>query len=626
MKGQTILKNSFIESYDKQLRNLLVIEKENLKFDKYINEIHFKNGKYLIDKGIFVKRKCGVDYITNYINYDYEEPTEQSLKYIDDILNQIYGNEEDKKCMLEYFGSALTGQSQNDARMLFMVGAGSSGKSTVCKFSEHALECYAYQMDCDIFNEKNSGINKILNTFDIRPVLRMVFIPEIKKDITESSLFKQLIEGTANATKLYQEGDFIINHQARLYASTNDLPKIKADDTGMARRYTAYPHKSKFCLDDELNLVDPSKRMYKANKKLDGIFKNSIPLKLAWFKILAIAGKRWLDNNMEIVAPNSFKELKTEIQDGNDPSKDFIDGFIIKTDDVDDIIGKDKMMAVYKKLYPNKFLNSRQLISVLTRSDMKNKLIYEKDRRGECGVRGVFVGVKINNNNVNKFLKNNNNTNDKDEGSYFDEEEMIEKKEYDVLDNLYEERDKECDELKKRIIEIEIQLSMANKMILLLAKQGVNEKIGNEKIVETLKFIQKLDKEFKKVKENVNEIDMRVASIENDQMINEFDDEESDDIKTDDACCDEEEICDEESKEIDKTCVFISEDEDEDEKEEIEPKITLEKKVYFNKDKMKMEKKKVAKVTDKKGDTETYDVEEDKEIKKGFSIFDMMEK
>lgn len=131
-------------------------------------------------------------------------------------------------------------------------------------------------------------------------------------------------------------------------------------------------------LNDEQHLVDPSKRIYKADKKLKDTFRNSIPLKLAWFKILADYGKKWLEDEMEIKHPASFKELKAEIQDNNDVAKDFIDGFLIKTNDPHDIIGKDKMLAIYKKIYPTKFLTVQQLISILTRGDMSNKLKYEK--------------------------------------------------------------------------------------------------------------------------------------------------------------------------------------------------------------------------------------------------------
>jgi hypothetical protein len=44
-----------------------------------------------------MERQIGVDYITTYINYDYNEPIEESLSYINNILDQIYGNKEDKK-------------------------------------------------------------------------------------------------------------------------------------------------------------------------------------------------------------------------------------------------------------------------------------------------------------------------------------------------------------------------------------------------------------------------------------------------------------------------------------------------------------------------------------------------
>ena len=228
-----ISSNNQINEYMPQLRQKLVVE--NIKFDKYINEIHFVNGKYLIDKGIFISRVFGSDFITEFIKYNYEEPSTESMNTINIMLDQIYGKKEDQECILLFFGSSLTGQAQRDQRMLFLIGEGSSGKSTVCKFSEIALEGYAYQMGSELF-EKNSNINKILNTFDTRPIIRLVLVPEMK-DVTESSLFKNLVEGNASTVKLYQDGEHVIEHQARIVGSANDLPKMKKNDTFLFKIY-----------------------------------------------------------------------------------------------------------------------------------------------------------------------------------------------------------------------------------------------------------------------------------------------------------------------------------------------------------------------------------------------------
>lgn len=527
-----ISSNSQINEYLPQLRYKLANNTNNIKFDKYINEIHFINGKYLIDKGIFVEREFGKDFITEFIRYKYEEPSIESINTIDVMLNQIYGTAEDKNCMLLYFGSSLTGQAQRDQRMLFMVGEGSSGKSTVCKFSEISLECYAYQMGSELFNEKNTNINKILNTFDHHPVIRIVIIPEIKGDITASSLYKTLVEGEASTTKLYQDGEHKIEHQARIFAPTNELPKIKHQDTGMDRRYDAYPHKSKFLLNGEQHLVDLSKRLYIADKQLLEKFKSNINLKLAWFKILADKAKEWLDNNMIIKTPDSFKSLKAEIQENNDVSKDFIDGFIIKTDNPKDVVGKDKMLAIFKRIYPTKFLTVQQLISILTKESLTNKLKYDKGRRAECEIRGVYVGVRINEKNIKKFLKENNNIdNDVCMFNNQDSDDDNNDDEYEKLSELYDKKDKQLDDMNEKYKRLESLLNMAKEIMNM--RQTLDEQIKRRVQLTNGMFnlIEKLDNKYQKqiaqLTETVNELSMRVASLE---VEGEFSDDESDNM------------------------------------------------------------------------------------------------
>jgi len=248
-----ILQIRHIRNYFPQIISKLT--NNDIVFDYYFDEIHFINGYYSLRSNKFYPRREGKHYITLCIEYPYEKPEEKEKQKVLDIISKIYEVEEDRNAMIQVLGSSLTGRTNMDQYLLFLVGEGSSGKSTVLEITNHAIGMYFQELKDDTFVEGNPNINKILNTYDKAPYIRVTWVNEPKDKKFDSSLYKSFAEGKCNTVKLYGEKSHVIRNYSKCFLTANNPPNIKAD-SGTIRRTMAYKHTSKFV--DEIKDVDES--------------------------------------------------------------------------------------------------------------------------------------------------------------------------------------------------------------------------------------------------------------------------------------------------------------------------------------------------------------------------------
>ena len=207
--------------------------------------MHFENGYMNFKTLEFKKRDRDVHFITNCINRDYKPSSLAQQAKIRKIFKQIYPNDDDFGYITRIIASGLTGRSIKDCEMLFLLGAGSAGKSTVLLLTQLAIDCYLEELNSDTFSYDNKNSDKIINTFGYKPYVRIAWINGLKDTRLNESLFKTFCEGVIQTCKLYQEGSHSIIHCAKPIITANTLPVFKID-SGMTRRISAYEHNSLF--------------------------------------------------------------------------------------------------------------------------------------------------------------------------------------------------------------------------------------------------------------------------------------------------------------------------------------------------------------------------------------------
>lgn len=379
---------STINKYSKSA--LVLLKDDKYKFtNPQFNRVHFRNGYYDLKTGEFKKRERNVDYVNFYIDRDYKQPSQESISKIFKIIDQIYTNKDDRDYLLQAFGIAMTGKSTQQQKILFFIGKGSAGKSTILSMLKLAFEDYVFELDSKTFSKKtsNTDVNKILNTYLINRNIRISNVNEPEDTKMNESLFKDFIDGNIKTTSLYQDGQNLFKHNSKICSTANTMPKIKMD-TGVIRRIEAHNHKSKFVSND--SEVNEAKHIYKKDEELlQKLEENEDLLNALSYVIFKYA----IDyNNGKIIKQTpSFEEFKEEVIQSNDIIQDFVDKYVIRTEDANDKIGKTEMYNKFKEFQPKSNITMEQL-----RDDLKNK-DFEYLWKPKCnGIQGIFIKCRLN--------------------------------------------------------------------------------------------------------------------------------------------------------------------------------------------------------------------------------------
>ena len=387
IEAKNTFENAYFEKLLPQIKH--EITNNNVVFDINLDEIHFENGFMNLKTKEFKPRDKTLHFVTCCINRNYEPSAEEHRTTINNIFKKIYPGKGDFECVKMIIASGLSGRSIKDCEMLFLLGAGSGGKSLSLQFTQQAIDCYFQELNSDTFSFEAGTSNKsdkIMNTFADKPFVRIAWINELKDVRMNESLFKAFCEGILQTCKLFKEGDHEITHMAKPIITANTMPIFK-NDTGMVRRIRAHTHRSLFV--DDKSECNEKAHIYLKDKNLLENIKTNNSLKNAWFDILAESCSKWLGGEKNVFTEN-FMKTKADICDINDDNQDLINSKLIITNNVEDRIGKIAMAEIYKNLYPNKMKTAQTLLANLK----EKKIVYDGQIRTD-NVRGCYVGVKL---------------------------------------------------------------------------------------------------------------------------------------------------------------------------------------------------------------------------------------
>lgn len=387
-----LLNNNWIKSHLPQIKGDLT--NNSIKFDQYEHKIHFLNGYMDLKTKTFKKRELGVDYISKCINRDYEPSSDIQREGIMTHVRKIYPNEKDRNVMLLILGRALAGLTTIAQKLTFLIGNGSSGKSTLMKLCQVGFTCYYKEFGDDTFNESlsESKKSKVLNTFKFEPQIRFTCINEMQDKAINKSMFKLFPEGEVQTVELYKSGSDSVFHKSGLFLPCNTMPNIKWD-SGSERRAEAYEHKSKFVIDsNDLHTINENKHIYEGNEFLIAYISSNNLLN-AWCDILFDRSYDLLNGIQKIIYTNAFTEIKTSIVDCDNKFKDFVK-LELFTDETDDSlrIHKDTMLEAYREFSKDYKVDNRQLIPKLKEYGIKYNAQY---RVNGFDIKGAYYGIRF---------------------------------------------------------------------------------------------------------------------------------------------------------------------------------------------------------------------------------------
>jgi hypothetical protein len=443
-----LFQNSFLKSILPQLKNHLT--DNDIIFNVYSHQIHFKNGYMDLKENKFKERVLNKNFITKYINRDYHASSKEQRDFIkNNYLKKIYTVKEDREIILNIMGTAFAGLAQQEQKMTFLLGKGSSGKSTIINFSEASFGCYFKELDDNTFKEGNSKKDKIINTYLSDPQILLTVINEMQTTRIDKSLYKKFCDGKLQTTKLFLDDAFTVNHNSSLICLANDIPQGELfSDTGGQRRCIAYQHKSEFV--DEHERVD-NKTTFLKNKDLINEFK-AMDLYNAWCDIIFERSYGLINKKIQIVYNNAFNEMKNMLVNAKNYIDDFIKTYLHFENGNDELrIHKDDMLEKYKEETNDIKMTGESLMAKL-KLDYNLKYDSTRLRCKLCKKKGVWLGVRFKTSFEIKESLNEDGTEEKQQEA---------KSKSLFIDDEVSTLKKENEELKKRIASLELMLNQS---------------------------------------------------------------------------------------------------------------------------------------------------------------------
>ena len=264
--SQILTANKIDKIIKQVIRQLSVIDFSQVEFDKNPYLFCFKNKIYDLKTHNWVEVDRE-DYVLTYLNYDYEDCTDQDLKEIENLFIQLLPNENIRNNFIHYLATCL--YQIYIEKFVLMNGSGRNGKGVITELMMSLLvvNIYGYYGSSSTLLAplKSGAVPELANMHKRRLIVWRE--PEAEKASLNISTIKEITGGDRiNARGLYKGNtDTILS--GTYIMECNDRPLINGKlDEAAAERWVDILFPSFFTTKKELYENNELNNVYKANK------------------------------------------------------------------------------------------------------------------------------------------------------------------------------------------------------------------------------------------------------------------------------------------------------------------------------------------------------------------------
>lgn len=408
------LNNIWTELKSMYLKNSL---SHDIQFDMNPDIIGFNNKKYNFKTKKFEDIVYD-DYISMSCRYDYEEPEEEKIKTIEDIITKAFPNVERRKCYVSVMYNCLIGGAKD--KFIVANGTGGNSKGVINELLRETLGDYAVEMATSVLTDKpKSGANPEVAKLDKKRLI-------LSKEPNENDKIRcEMLKKVCGNSKITDARELYSNKTEIVLCGTNIMEvNVKLgfdgklqDDIG--RRLMDILFESTFTDDPEI-LNDPTrKNVYEKNTfYTTEQFKQDY--RCALFK--------YLITNAEttIYMAECVKHDTKKYMDDNDNIYNWVLENYELTTNKEDVIKLKDMYEEYKKNdeYQNTYKKDRKTLKtfkseIITHKNLKSKYVEElrcqskneednwiKIKYGVSKMRSVLIGVKLIKDEIECYIYN----------------------------------------------------------------------------------------------------------------------------------------------------------------------------------------------------------------------------
>jgi phage/plasmid-associated DNA primase len=390
---KSISSPSFLNVLTKYLKTLLADDAFAEKLDNNKGMLSFKNGIMDLRTKEFRHGILSEDYITQTIPYDYQPST---FEYLKGVLKKILNNNDEH---LDYFlsiiGYSFIGQPDLEKSIYFMIdktenSKGDNGKTFFFSIMSELMPNYVYQTKASLIETNNSKVHKQLVMTKGK---RLVWLDELPKEKdTNADMMKVIGDGKQMENEIMFGTSEIINIMWKMFALSNNTPKINPNETAVYNRLKQVSFNSHFDRTGERKEDIPEELKFVADATLATTIKDKYFNEV--FNIIIHYANLYYQRGIPAIPKQFVKDTK-DTQNSNDE-------FGLWFSENCEICETEKVAL--KALISESEMTKKTVMEGMTRKGFK----YNKDLSGlgkdenNKAHKGGYVGIKLKTNQLDE--------------------------------------------------------------------------------------------------------------------------------------------------------------------------------------------------------------------------------
>lgn len=316
---KSTISSSFLNTLTKCLKTLLVDNTFVDKLDNNPNKLAFQNGIMDLKTKEFKRGILSSDFITKTIPYDYNKGDLIKKNFVKSVLLKILNNNSEH---LEYFlsiiGYCFIGNPELEKSIYFCVdktnkSSGDNGKTFFFDILTHLLPNYVYKTKGSFLEAKNPKIHKQIAMMG---GMRLVWLDEFGKSQTNNELMKEIADGLKTENEKMFGTSTSLNILFKLFALTNNMPSISAEENAVYNRYKQLSYASHFDRTGTRTIENPEKLEFIADTSLGGLLKTEYYNEI--FELIIDYANKYYKTKIPPI-PQQFLNDTKETKKNNDP-------------------------------------------------------------------------------------------------------------------------------------------------------------------------------------------------------------------------------------------------------------------------------------------------------------------
>jgi phage/plasmid-associated DNA primase len=335
----------------------LSLLRKDIKFDTNPHILSFNNTVYDLKLGQF-REFVREDYITVTTGYDWIEPTNDDILFIQSIIDQILFKKDIQTCVLQILSSGMNGLLVQ--KFVIFHGNGGNAKSWFNGMMKFALGNFAYKGNNSVLlGNKETNANPAIANMDRK---RYIYYQEFdSRGKLNNATIKELTGDNIVNARLCYSNKSEISMCGTQVCEFNELPDLVSNvSRGEFRRFINIPFESEFT--ENMQRINHDKHIYQANSfYVTDEFRSKY--KYAFVKILMEHYVKYQSNGYVFDIPEVIKKETAEYLQCSDDICEYLEPFIEKTDAKENKINiktlYDMCPEVFKKKCTQRLFNEK---------------------------------------------------------------------------------------------------------------------------------------------------------------------------------------------------------------------------------------------------------------------------